>query len=181
MTSWMVTVRRLFWIALAVAVATVLVPGAATPARDGAVAWTSPTPGEGAVLGVAAKTTLSFRLAASSDGSGTLEIRGSGSSPHGAVLRSKVGDPATGTYTWKPSAAQVGVHRVTFTASFDGGDVSRTLMIRVGRANHPPPGSPNPAGVFPQRRVLSDRGSETYHWAFVRHHTVARTGPSRSA
>jgi len=181
MTSLMVTVRRLFWIALAVAAATVLVPGAATPARDGAVAWTSPTPGEGAVLGVAAKTTLSFRLAASSDGSGTLEIRGSGGSPQGAVLRSTVGDPATGTYTWKPSAAQVGVHRVTFTASFDGGDVSRTLMIRVGRANHPPPGSPNPAGVFPQRRVLSDRGSETYHWAFVRHHTVARTGPSRSA
>jgi hypothetical protein len=84
-------------------------------------------------------------------------------------------------YTWKPSVGQVGLHRVTFTASSDAGDATRTVVIRVGRANKPPPGSPNPAGVFPQRRVLSDRGSETYRWAFVRHRTVARTGPSRSA
>jgi L,D-transpeptidase-like protein len=176
MTSWMVSVRRLLWVALAVAGATVLVP-AATPAKDAAVSWTSPTPGEGVVLGVAAKTTLSFRLAASSDGSGTLQIRDAVGSPAGAVLRGTNGDPASATYTWKPSAGQIGVHRVTFTA----GDASRTVVIRVGRANNPPPGRPNPAGVYPQRLMLSDHGSETYHWAFVRHPTVARTGPSRSA
>ena len=62
MNSWMHILRRLFAVALAVAGATVLVPAAATPARDDVVSWTSPTPGEGAVLGVAAKTTLSFRL-----------------------------------------------------------------------------------------------------------------------
>ena len=181
MTSWMVTLRRLLSIALAVAATAVLVPAAATPAQDDAVSWTSPTPGEGAVLGVAAKTTLSFRLAASSDASATLAIRDSSGSPNGAVLRRSDGNPASGTYTWKPSSGQVGVHRVTFTASSDAGNVTRTVVIRVGRANKPPPGKPNPTGVYPQRALLSDRGSETYRWAFVRHRTVARTGPSRSA
>src|SRR5213596_2162476 len=100
MNSWMQTLRRLHAIVLAVAGATVLVPAAATPARVDVVSWTSPTPGEGAVLGVAAKTTLSFRLSASSDGS-TLAIRDSGSPP-GAVLRQTDGNPATATYTWKP-------------------------------------------------------------------------------
>jgi lipoprotein-anchoring transpeptidase ErfK/SrfK len=177
----MVIVRRLLWLALAVAAAAVLVPAAATPAKNESVSWTSPTPREGAVLGVAAQTTLSFRLAATSDGSGTPEIQDSSGSPAGAELRRTQGNPASGTYTWKPSAAQVGVHRVTFTASSGAGNATRTVVIRVGRANKPPPGSPNPSGVYPQGHMLSDRGAETYRWAFVRHRTVARTGPSRSA
>ena len=77
--------------------------------------------------------------------------------------------------------SQVGVHRVTFTVSSGAGSATRTLVIRVGRANRPPPGRSNPAGVYPQQALLSDRSSETYGWAFVRHRTVARTGPSRSA
>src|SRR5215475_5874605 len=181
MTSSMVTLRRLLSTALAVAGAAVLVPAAASPAQDDAVSWTSPTPGEGAVLGVAAKTTLSFRLAASSDASATLTIRDSSGSPGGAVLRRTDGNPASGTYTWKPSSGQVGVHRVTFTASSDAGNVTRTVVIRVGHANKPPPGNPNPTGVYPRRSLLSDGGPETYRGAFVSHRTVARTGPSRSA
>ena len=118
MNSWMHILRRLFAVALAVAGATVLVPAAATPARDDVVSWTSPTPGEGAVLGVAAKTTLSFRLGATSDGSGAmLAIRDAAGSPQGAVLRHTDGNPASATYTWKPSVSQVGVHRVTFSVS----------------------------------------------------------------
>ena len=176
------SLRRLLALALAVAGATVLVPAAATPAQDDVVSWTSPTPGEGAVLGVSAKTTLSFRLAATATGSSaTLVIRDSDGSPQGAVLRHTDGNPATATYTWKPSVAQIGVHRVTFAVSSSAGTTTRTLEIRVGRANRPPPGQANPAGVFPQRLLLSDRGSETYRWAFVRHRTVARTGPSSSA
>ena len=182
MNSWMITLRRLFAVALAVAGATVLVPGAAKPAKDDVVSWTSPTPGEGAVLGVSAKTTLSFRLAATSDGSGgMLTIRDSDGSPPGAVLRHTDGDPAGATYTWKPPVSQIGVHRVTFSVSSGAGDATRTLVIRVGRANRPPPGHANPAGVYPQRALLSDRGSESYRWAFVRHRTFARTGPSASA
>jgi hypothetical protein len=181
MIPWMHSLRRLFAVALAVAGATVLVPAAATPAKDDVVAWTGPTPAEGATLGVSARTTLSFRLGATSDGSeATLAIRDSGS-PQGAVLRHTDGNPASATYTWKPPATQIGVHRVTFTVSSGAGDSTRTLVIRVGRANRPPPGRPNPAGVYPQQRQLSDRGSETYRWTFVRHRSVARTGPSRSA
>ena len=176
------TLRRLLAIALAVAGAAVLVPAAATPAKDDVVSWTSPTPGEGAVLGVSAKTTLSFRLGATSDVSeAMLAIRDSGGAPEGGVLRHTDGNPASATYTWKPTRSQVGVHRVSFTVSSGAGSATRTLVIRVGRANGPPPGQSNPAGVYPQRALLSDRSSETYGWAFVRHRTVARTGPSRSA
>ncbi len=176
------TLRRLLAVTLAIAGATVLVPAAATPAQDEVVSWTSPTPREGVVLGVSAKTTLSFRLAASSDGSGdALAIRDSTGAPQGAVLRHADGNPASATYTWRPSAAQIGAHRVTFTVGSSAGTATRTLVIRVGRANRPPPGRPNPAGVYPQQLLLSDRGSETYRWAFVRHRTLARTGPSRSA
>ena len=32
-----------------------------------------------------------------------------------------------------------------------------------------------------ERFVLSDRGTETYRWAFLRHRAIARTGPSFSA
>src|SRR5262245_51047332 len=150
----MVTLRRALSVALAIAGTTLLVPAAATPAQNDAVSWTSPTPGEGAVLGVAARTTLSFRLTATSDGP-TLAIRDSGS-PAGAVLRHTDGNPATATYTWKPSPAQIGAHRVTFTTTSDAGSATRTIVIRVGRANKAPPGPPNPAGVYPQRVLLSD-------------------------
>ena len=177
----MATLRRALSVALAAAAAAVLVPGAATPARDSVLSWASPTPAEGAMLGVAAKTTLSFRLSAASDGSGgALAIRDSGS-PQGAVLGHTDGDPASATYTWKPSRAQVGVHHVTFSATSSAGSVTRTVTIRVGPPNKPPPGQANPRGVYPQQLLLSDRGSETYRWAFVRHRTVARTGPSSSA
>jgi lipoprotein-anchoring transpeptidase ErfK/SrfK len=77
--------------------------------------------------------------------------------------------------------SQIGVHRVTFTVSSAAGNATRTVVIRVGHANRPPPGHANPAGVYPQQAPLSARRSETYGWAFVRHRTVARTGPSSSA
>ena len=125
MNSWMHTLRRLLAVGLAVAGAAVLVPAAATPAKDDVVSWTTPTPADGAVLGVAAKTTLSFRLAATSDGSGgTLEIRDSDGSPQGAVLGHTDGNPASATYTWKPPVSQVGVHRVTFTVSSAAGNAT---------------------------------------------------------
>jgi hypothetical protein len=180
MTSKVVSVRRILAVALAVAGAAVFLPAAATPAQNDVVSWTSPTPGDGAVLGVGAKTTLSVPLGASSDdANATLAIREAGSPP-GAVLRHSDGNPASARYTWTPTTSQVGTHRVTFTVSSGSGSSTRTLVIRVGHANAPPPRS-NPAGVYPQRRLLSERAAETYRWAFVRHRTVARTGPSSSA
>lgn len=42
-----------------------------------------------------------------------------------------------------------------------------------------PHGPPLPAGA--ERFVLSDRATETYRWAFIRHRTIARSRPSYSA
>jgi lipoprotein-anchoring transpeptidase ErfK/SrfK len=46
-------------------------------------------------------------------------------------------------------------------------------------ATKKPVGPPLPEGA--ERFVLSDRTTETYRWAFVRHRTIARTRPSYSA
>jgi hypothetical protein len=161
----------------------VLLPNAAAPA-DVVVSWASPTPAEGIVLGVSARTQLYFRFAADAPAPMVdVRIRTSGSIPHGAALHSTDGNPAEAAFVWSPSASQVGEYRVTFSATTELPNVSaeRTIVIRVGPAGKPPPGPAPPTGVYPQRLVLSDRPTETYRWAFVRHRTVARSGPSSSA
>lgn len=183
--SWVRTLRRVSVVVIAAAGLAVLAPGAAIPAqKDVVVAWVAPTPPEGAVLGVSAKTQLSVSFAASSAAPNvTVRIRAGTGSPQGAVLKSTDDNPGKATLIWTPSKAQVGEYRVTFTATSDVpvGEVQRTVVIRVGRANRPPPGPPPPPGVYPKRSLLSDRSTETYRWAFVRHRTVARSGPSRHA
>jgi hypothetical protein len=177
--------RRISVVALAVTALTVLAPGAATSAkRDAVVSWSGQTPNEGVTVGVSANTMLSVPFSASSGAPEvTVRIRSSSGSPQGAKLHYKDGNPAHATYTWKPSKRQVGVYRVTFTAASElpVGGATRTLVIRVGRPNRPPPGPVAPAGVYPRRYMLSERSTETYRWAFVRHRTMARTGPSSSA
>jgi hypothetical protein len=133
---------------------------------------------------VAAKTQLAISLAATgSTPNVAVRIRVTGGALPGAVLHYTDGNPARATYVWTPSASQVGDNHVTFTASSDVpvGSVTRALVIRVGPPNRPPPGPPAPKGVYPKRFPLSERSTETYRWAFVRHRTLARTGPSRSA
>jgi hypothetical protein len=183
MISWLIALRR-FSIAavLAVGVA-VLVPTAAAPA-DVVVSWTSSTPADGTVLGVSAHTQLYFQLGASAPAPVlATRIRTSGATPRGAELRSSDGNPARAAFVWTPSASQVGEYRVTFSATTEVPNVGaqRTIVIRVGPAGRPPPGPTPPRGVYPQRFSLSDRSAETYRWAFVRHRTVARSGPSSSA
>jgi lipoprotein-anchoring transpeptidase ErfK/SrfK len=177
--------RRISAVAIVVAAAAALAPSAATPAKtDVVVSWTGQTPSEGAILGVAAQTQLSVQLAASSATPGvTVKVRATNGSPQGAKLHYADGNPGRATYTWTPSAKQIGEYKVTFTASSDlpVGSTTRTLVILVGPPNRPPPGPVQPAGVYPRRYNLSDLSTETYRWAFVRHRTVARTGPSRSA
>ncbi len=174
-------------VAVAAALVGVVAPGAAVPARsDAVVSWAGQTPREEAVLGVSAKTQLSFQLAAgAADPNVTVRIRPSGPSsmPQGAVLKEKDGSPAQATFLWTPSKAQVGRYRVTFTASTDApvGEAQRTIVIRVGPPNKAPPGPIQPAGVYPRRSVLSDRSAETYRWALVRTPTVARSGPAHGA
>jgi hypothetical protein len=184
MISWMRTVRRFSAVAIGATCLAVLAPSAVTPAtQDVIVAWSSSTPADSAVLGVAAKTQLFFTLTATAPAGATVHIRAASESPAGAVLKHADGNPARATYSWTPRVSQVGAYRVTFTASSDlpVGNATRTFVIRVGRPNKPPPGPQPPNGVYPQRFVLSERKTETYRWAFVRHRTVARSGPSRSA
>jgi hypothetical protein len=185
MTSWLRTLRRVSAVAIALAGLAVLAPGSAVPAQgDVVVSWDAPTPSEGTVLGIAAKTQLSVELAASTAAPNVdVRIRPSAALPPGAVLKNADGNQATARLVWTPSGAQRGEYRVTFAASTDvpAGGAERTLVIRVGPANKPPPGPPPPPGVFPKRFELSERSNETYRWAFVRHRTVARSGPSRSA
>jgi hypothetical protein len=182
---WVRTSRRVSVVAIAAAGVAVLAPGSAVPAQtDTVAAWAAPTPTEGAVLGVAANTQLSVSLAASSlVPNVSVRIRTSGALPAGAALSHTDGNTAKARFTWTPRGSQVGQYRVTFTASTDApaGGAQRTVVIRVGRANMPPPGRANPPGVYPQSTVLSDRSTETYRWAFVRRHTVAHSGPSRGA
>ncbi len=172
-------------IAVAVTAVAALAPGAADPARtDALLSWSGQTPHDGATVGVAAKTMLSVPLAASSATPDVkIRISATNGSPQGAKLHYIDGNPARATYTWTPAKSQVGVYHVTFTAASDlpVGSVTRTLVIRVGPPNRPPPGPVAPAGVYPSRYALSDGSTETYRWAFVRHRTVARTGPSSSA
>jgi hypothetical protein len=182
MTSWFFATRRVAVVSILAAGLGVLVPNAAAPAEV-VVSWSSATPAEGASVAVAARTQLYFRLEAdAATPVVTARIR-SGNVPRGAVLRSSDGNPATATFVWTPSASQVGEYRITFAAATDVPNVGsqRTIVIRVGRAGRPPPGPANPAGVFPSSFVLSDRAAESYKWAFVRHPTVARSGPSSSA
>jgi hypothetical protein len=184
MISWVRTLRRVSVVAFAVAGLAVLAPGSAVPAqKDVVVSWVAPTPPEGAVLGVAAKTQLSVSFAASTpELNVTVRIRPSASLPQGAVLKNTDGNPAKARLSWTPSKAQVGEYHVTLTASSDVPVAAqRTLVIRVGPPNKPPPGPPSPPGVYPKSSVLSDRSTETYRWAFVRHRTVARSGPTRHA
>jgi hypothetical protein len=184
MISWARTLRRVSVVAIAAAGVAVLAPGAAVPAQtDAVVSFVAPTPPEGAVLGVAMKTQLSVSLAAGAVAPNVGARIRAASLPHGAVLTHADGSPARAKLTWTPRKGQVGKYRVTFTVSTDTpvGEAQRTIVILVGPANKPPPGPAPPEGVYPQRTVLSDRSTETYRWAFVRHRTVARSGPSRRA
>jgi hypothetical protein len=182
MISWVFALRRFSIAAVLAAGLAVLVPNAAAPA-DVVVSWTSSTPAESSVLGVSARTQLYFQLGASAPAPiVAARIRASGA-PRGAVLHNSDGNPAKARFVWTPSASQVGEYRVTFSATTEVPNVGaqRTIVIRVGRAGRPPPGPIPPSGVYPQRFPLSERSAETYHWAFVRHRTVARSGPSSSA
>jgi hypothetical protein len=186
MTSWYaLTLRRGALVAVLAASLAVLLPTAASPAKkDAVVSWIPSTPPEGAVLGVAAKTQLSVQIAANTlTRAATVGINSSSGSPQGATLRSTDGNPAKATFRWTPTAAQVGEFKVTFTATGTAPlvNVQRTIVIRVGRANQPPPGASSFPGVYPKQFLLSDRATESYKWAFVRHRTVARSGPSRRA
>jgi hypothetical protein len=159
-------------------------------AQAGVVSWQSPTPAEGAQTGATAGARVNVSLAASAPGGVLIQVRiGSQGLPAGASLDSTPGNPATATFAWTPSAAQAGTHTVTFTATSTASPAvaatPRRIAIVVRSAGSPPPAKPKPPKkpkpkAVPAVRTLSGV-NDTYRWAKVRHRTVARSAPSRSA
>ena len=94
--------------------------------------WQLPTPPEGGILTVIAGTPLAFTLSAVSTEPNTVLHVASAGLPQGATLTSADGNPASAEFRWTPTAAQVGDHAVTFTATWgDASILSRRVVIRV--------------------------------------------------
>ncbi len=156
------------------------------------VSWQEPTPAEGTLFRTAPGSKVTIQLAASATGGPLLGVRiGSQGLPGGAALDSRPGSPATATFTWTPAASQSGSHAITFTAtSTASASVEaepRKISIVVGSAAPPPPNpnprpkpKPKPKAKVPAVRTLSGV-NDTYRWAKLRHRTVARSAPNRSA
>jgi lipoprotein-anchoring transpeptidase ErfK/SrfK len=116
-----------------VCVCALAVPVTIAAQAPAAPAWQIPTPAEGAIFTVVARTPLAFTLSAlSADPGSVLHVASSGL-PEGATLTSTDGNPGTGEFRWTPEAAQVGDYAVTFTATFAGGvpELTRRIAIHV--------------------------------------------------
>ena len=105
--------------------------------------WVPPTPADGTPFTVTAGTPLAFSLAATdADALDMVDIVAVGAVPSGASLLSVDGNPGTASFTWTPTAAQVGDHTLTVTASDNrmppASAPSRTFVIHVVAANQPP-------------------------------------------
>ena len=106
-------------IVLAALTALVAVVGAGAGTARGpslTLRWQAPTPPDGAVFSVAAGEPLTFQLAAVSSGSQLVRV-GKRPLPNGVRFAAENGRPSRATVSWTPTAAQVGEHVLTFTAS----------------------------------------------------------------
>jgi L,D-transpeptidase catalytic domain len=153
------------------------------------VSWQAPTPAHGTQVKTAPGSKVTIQLAASAAGGPLLGVRiGSQGLPPGAQLDSRPGNPANATFTWTPTASQSGAHTITFTAVVTASSAvaaePRQVVVAVGSTAPPPPPKPKrkakPKPKAPAVRILSGV-NHTYRWAKLRHRTVARSAPSRSA
>jgi lipoprotein-anchoring transpeptidase ErfK/SrfK len=96
-------------------------------------AWQTPTPAEGAILPVVARTSLVFTLSAAAPEPGAVVHIASLGLPQGATLTSVDGNPGTAEFRWTPTSAQVGDYAVEFNASAFGLSeaITRRIAIRV--------------------------------------------------
>jgi L,D-transpeptidase catalytic domain len=109
--------RRLGVAAAAALGALVIVSGAST-ARGPTLglAWTTPSPRDGAVLTVTAGSPLTVELAAAGSKQAGLVVVGNRGLPAGARFASALGNRGTATLSWTPAPEQIGQHVLTFTA-----------------------------------------------------------------
>lgn len=160
--------RWLLVVAGLLALIALLPVGASGAGQVDAVAWRAPTPAEGKTFEVPAGTRLSVSLHAATPGNTIpVAIAAIAPLPTGATLALKNGSPATARFVWTPKASQAGTHRITFGANAAGlVGVQRSIVVRVATAVN---------------RVLSDRATEIYRWAFVTRRTYVRSGPTSRA
>jgi len=120
-------------VAFLVCVCALAVPITAAGQAPAAAAWQAPTPAEGTIFTVVARTPLAFTLSAVSADPGTVLSIASSGLPEGATLTSADGNPGTAEFRWTPRAAQVGDYAVAFTATLSGGapELTRRIAIRV--------------------------------------------------
>jgi L,D-transpeptidase catalytic domain len=151
-----------------------------SPAAVSGVAWTSPTPAEGARIEARAGQPISFGLAATAPGAPVVSvaIRASGL-PAGAGFSYRDGNPATATANWRPPATIAGrTFTVTFTAQANTPGIASATR-RVTFAVRPKP-KPKPRRKR-ERFVLSSHAKNIYRYAFVLRKGVARSAPRRTS
>src|SRR5262245_2108011 len=106
-------------IALVALTALVAVIGAGAQTSRGpslTLRWQAPTPRDGAAFSIPAGEPLTLELVAASSGAQAVRI-GTRPLPGGVAFSAASGRPSRATVTWTPTAAQVGEHVLTFTAS----------------------------------------------------------------
>ena len=157
-------------IALATVTALVSVVGAGAGTSRGpslTLHWQAPTPGDGAAFSVPAGEPFTIELAAASSGARI----GARPLPDGVALGAVSGQPRA-TVTWTPTAAQVGEHLLTFTASTRKAYARpRSFLVYVTPST---PAAPDEPFALNGPRGLS-------RWAHVLTKIPARSRPSASA
>jgi hypothetical protein len=101
--------------------------------------FVSPTPANGAVIAASVGAPMSFQVAAQDSDATDVVTPSVLGAPSGATFTPTPGNPATGTFSWTPTA--VGDVNVTLLAADDKGlgAVPRTVTIRVTDVPNPPP------------------------------------------
>jgi len=164
-------------IALAALTALVTVVGAGAGTSRGpslTLRWQAPTPRDGAAFSVPAGEPFTLELAAASSGAQPVRI-GTRPLPGGVAFGAVSGEPSRATVTWTPTAAQLGEHLLTFTASTRRGRDAyarpRSFLVYVTPSTQP---GPNEPFALNGPRGLS-------RWAHVLTKIPARARPSASA
>jgi len=162
---------------LALSAALVFVVGAGAGTARGpklTLSWQAPTPADGTAFTVSAGTPFSLELAASSSRP-QLVLIASRKLPPGATFAAAYGKPGLATFTWTPTAAQVGEYVITFTGQTH--DLPRAHAHPRSFLVYVLPSTPAKAG----EPFALNGPNGLSRWAYVLRTVAARTRPSASA
>jgi lipoprotein-anchoring transpeptidase ErfK/SrfK len=134
-----------------------------------AIAWESPSPAPGSVLAIEAGKKITFSVTAAAAAPSTQIKLKAGHLPQGATFRVKAGNPAKGTFSWRPSGPQIGDRTLTVAAQANG-------PVAV-----PATALPLTLHVVPGYTQLTTPTISASHWAFVDVPAAVRSAPSSHA